>query len=205
MPNNLITSLNGLALHVRDNIPDLNSGGCCVFAHLVGQHLQRIVPTRVLVADDAAPPNADLEIIREKIDDNSVYAWNAWDVYFGHVLLEFTFNKRRYHFDSLGVIAAMPNGRINYDAEYRIINGHLTVRDAGELANSSGWNTTFNRRHIPSLKRIIDSRFESILSSHGVLNEKRQPREWRYGDSHDRIVPSSSRDSRDLNRRAARG
>jgi hypothetical protein len=141
--------------------PDINRGGCCVFASLVGQHLEHFFPTRVRVGDNMY--NEDINAVRPNIKQNTVKEWNANGVYFGHVILELDVDGKSIHFDTTGIIDAGPTMTLNC---FDIMPGHLSVQEATELAaHQDGWNKSFNRRHIRTIKGMVTKFFKKHNSA----------------------------------------
>ncbi len=154
-----LKQLNTLSELVSKEIPNINYGGCCVFASLVGKHLQQIKPIRFAVLSGPwfCKPTT-IDEARQLVSKNTLYEWNNNNVYFGHVLMEFDYRGKTYYYDSTGVE--------NKDDDCRSgdqIKGFLTLKECQELADdTSGWNSCFNRKHIPQMKKIIDTFFDQL-------------------------------------------
>lgn len=149
----LIDTLNKLGDRINRWYPEINRGGCCVYAAMIGKELRaRDIEVRVIVAADGASKNLDK--VRPKVCNNWRKAeWNENDVWFNHVGVEFKHKGRIFHYDSNGV---NPRGKI-LDG-YKIYPGRLSVDEAQLLADEpEGWNTRFNRSKIPNLKRHVRS------------------------------------------------
>jgi hypothetical protein len=157
----LLDQLDGLAKKVSSQMKRINHGGCCVYATLVANHLQHIVPTRFVVFHGGWRPDEDLDLddVRNQVTSNCLLEWNGCGVYFGHVVIEFDYDGKTYHYDSEGWTDS--DGSICQGSVR--IKGYLLKQDADELADDEyGWNDTFDRNQIPKMKRIIDDYFETI-------------------------------------------
>jgi hypothetical protein len=153
----LIDTLNNLGTEVNRRWPYINSGGCCVYAALVGAELlARDVKVHVVVGAHCAETADTLDITEGKNHVQNIgdpHEWNAIGVYFNHVGLEFRIGKKWFQYDSDGV---MP--RIHIIDIYPKYLGYLTVDDAAALAASEeGWNCMFDRGHIPTLTKYVKS------------------------------------------------
>lgn len=158
---NLITALNTLGERVNRWYPFINCGGCCVFAVLVAEELQRRgIETCIIVGADVDEDEeiADLREVEKKAKNNKA-DWNNNGVFFNHVGIEFRFGDEFYHYDTDGVHPEDVMLGI-----YRIYGGGITVETAKALAEEAdGWNTTFDRKKIPSLRRHIRRYLASTL------------------------------------------
>jgi hypothetical protein len=157
---NLIKRLNGLSNRVLNLSPYINSGGCCVFAALVGARLEKIgkeVAIKVGSGDGRAQP---LDYYRKQVSSNRPTEWNNAGLYFGHIVVEFFHDDDLYHYDATGMHFA--DGK-TYDGSYPIADGSLTVAEAAEMASDPrGWNYAFDRKDIPDIERLINDTFDRI-------------------------------------------
>jgi hypothetical protein len=146
-------TLDSLGQRINRWYPEINHGGCCVYAALIGEELRkRNIEVRVIVAAWGARKNLDK--VRTKLNNaNRKEEWNGKDVYFNHVGVEFVYNGKTYHYDSDGVKPKSKNLK-----SFSVYPGRLSVDEARALADEpEGWNSDFNRSKIPSLKRHIRS------------------------------------------------
>lgn len=155
----LIPVLNQLGVDITKEIPDINNGGCCVFAAIVGEELaKKRIPIRFAVADVPDPDclfEQPFDLVRKAITCNTLGNWNYHGVYFGHVFVEFDYNRNSYYYDTDGVIHATNVPPRSCD-DYEIYVDRLTLDEVRELAAcQQGWNTKFNRRYIPSMRKLI--------------------------------------------------
>ena len=149
----LIESLNTLGQRINRWYPEINEGGCCVYASLIGEELRkRGIEVRIIVAAWGANKNLDKVRPRLMKTDRKV-EWNDNDVYFNHVGVEFRHKGKTFHYDSNGV-----NPKSKKLKSYVVYPGRLSVDEAKLLAaEPEGWNDSFGRSKIPSLKRHVRS------------------------------------------------
>jgi hypothetical protein len=156
----VLVKLNVLADEVSNQIERVNNGGCAVYAAHVGYHLKYIRGLKDVVlrvgdycSDDG---NRSIESFRKKVKSNAAPRdWNRAGVYFGHVILEFRYRGKLYHYDSAGgVVRASDVTVLN---EYPLYDGHMTVEEGLAIASvSEGWNKMFDRKQIPKLIKLIN-------------------------------------------------
>jgi len=151
---NIIDLLNNVAKRVSANVFGVNWGGCCVFASLVAERLQHLMPDMQIVVIDHDGWVLDLDKVRPQIEHNDPFTWRDNGVFFNHII-QFVLDGKKYHYDSKGVQTA---GNSGY---YDILLGSLTVAEATELAETpTGWNPAFDRHQIPEMRRIINEAFD---------------------------------------------
>lgn len=160
----IIEALNVLGKRINRWYPNINSGGCCVYAAMVAEELhKRGVDVCIIVAaecsDDDEGHNADLNYLERNIKSNSKADWNNNGVFFNHVGIEFRIGDDIYHYDSNGV---HPED-VMLDC-WRLYEGRISIETAKSLAEEAeGWNTTFNRKSIPSLRLHVSNFFKNAF------------------------------------------
>ena len=155
---NLARALTTLGHKVERKHPDINWGGCGVFAALVAKRLKKHFDVKIRVGNDITPEVA-IDDIRTRVESNTVDEWNCEDMWFSHVVIEFQWKGKTYHYDTTGLHEASDT---TYMGGYPIVEGHLTVREMTELARSKGWNTSFDRDSIPEIRKTINAAFKRI-------------------------------------------
>jgi hypothetical protein len=157
MPD-IIGTLNALGVRIKRYYPDINSGGCCVFAAYVGEQLQRrgYKVNIISAAHDAGLRGKNLEKVRPRILKQTALEWERNGINFNHIGIEVKVGWRWYHYDTDG--AYKRNGKLDNMPVHR---GRLTVDEALQLSSTVvGWNAEFDRRRMPSIKRHIASYFQ---------------------------------------------
>lgn len=169
----LINRLNRLGKRVHTQHHTINWGGCCVYAARVAEQLSKYVPTRVRVGQGwEGPDSLVIDEVRPQVQSNLPKEWNKQGLYFAHVVVEFEFNGKVYHYDALGVKRARPRTNMG---DYPIVKGHLTIKEARELAAAKkGWNSAFDRDEIPAVHRLIDDAFDRMAKAHGVAKKTKK-------------------------------
>lgn len=160
----ILKALKQIGEAVRTEVPNINIGGCCVFAAAAFNHLKDLgLKPKIRVADPDAPPKA-LGVVRKSIDPTDIEQWNVNGVWLGHVILEFSYDGKKYFFDSTGV--AERNGRREPFLGYDLFRGSLSFKEANEMASvSRGWNPRFHRSDIPTMKSLLDENFGRLKDS----------------------------------------
>lgn len=158
---NIETKLNQLGKIVKERYPDINCGGCCVYAAMIVDALKKhdIQAKGIVAAFGAGKPGwmtseiATITAVRKKIQKNEIVEWQSNGISFNHVGVEFKIGSVKKHYDTAGVRKAgkmldgMPiyTGRMEY-VELRALAG-----------KKAGWNESFNRKDIPALRRLVKS------------------------------------------------
>jgi len=156
---NLVRRLNALGKEINARYENINCGGCAVYAALVAEELVKLgVNVRGITASYRMRADLDIDKVRPKITKGNPREWSDNGVFFGHVGLEFEHNGKLRHYDSNGVKAK--GTRL---MELPIYNGRLTPKELKTIAGTDeGWNTTFNRRHIPTIRRMVKEHMAKV-------------------------------------------
>ena len=157
----IVAKLNQLGIEVKRRYPNINNGGCCVYAAMITAALKKhnIEAKGIVASHGAGRPGwmkkdiATINKARKNIQKNTIYEWQTNGISFAHVGVEFKVDGVKRHYDTEGVhkagkqLDSMPiyAGRMEY-VELRALAG-----------KKDGWNTQFNRRHIPELRRLVKS------------------------------------------------
>jgi hypothetical protein len=149
----LIDTLDKMGSGVNRKWPYINSGGCCVFASIVGKILQeKGIPVKGIVAAYSAQYKfKPIWWMRRGVSNNSIPEWERRGLDFNHVGIEFRYGGKKWHYHSKGAqIAGKSFDRMP------IFRGRLTLDELIELAaNEEGWNSAFDRRDIPAIEKYI--------------------------------------------------
>jgi len=153
--NEFVNVLTRLGIKINEKYPNINSGGCCVFAsHLAELLYEKGYYVSIRIANmDNKNDNVNITNFRKNNNtlewQNPCRVYNDSDIWFKHVLLEIENGGIRYLYDTNGFVS------INYYCD--ILEGRLTLEEARKSADFSwNWNKTFNRQDIPEIKKIID-------------------------------------------------
>jgi hypothetical protein len=151
----LVSQLNKLGKAVNKEYPNVNYGGCCVYAALVAEALllHKVNVRGIVASREAHYFNIynSIDDIRPHIKHHTLDRWQDNGVDFSHIGLEFEVNGKRRHYDSNGVKMA----RRHFDS-MPIYTGRLQVYELVKLAGKAqGWNSCFNRRHIPKIRAMV--------------------------------------------------
>jgi hypothetical protein len=147
--------LNDLGQHINNRYPEINHGGCCVFAAMVARELHsKGIQAQGIVASGCAAKeagNITIDAARELVEWNTVWQWESNGVSFSHVGVEFRLGRKIKHYDTNGV------HKISKELDgLPIYKGRLTLKEMEDLARcKDGWNDSFNRRHIPAIRREV--------------------------------------------------
>lgn len=129
----------------------LNYGGCCVFAAIVGERLEKL---GYIVEGKSYGDFDDVEQAFNEVKEGDYHS-------FFHVFLHVIVDGRRYVFDSdtcrlASSQFAAPN------AFQSAAHGSLTVAQLKELAGKrSLWNSDFPRHTVPKLRQLADKILEA--------------------------------------------
>jgi hypothetical protein len=156
----LIGTLNKLGNQANESVGHINAGGCCVYAAAIATHLQHVCKkVRVLVGDNDTWRNS-IPKVRNQVAANTPSEWNNNGIQFGHVIVEFEYRGRVYHYDSNGVTKKADR---TATLGYKLLKGALTIQEATELGNCArGWNYHFLRNDIPRLHNMIDEHLSPL-------------------------------------------
>ena len=165
--NTIARKLNKLSSAVSSRYPEINSGGCCVFAALVAAKLTKIVPINVRVESGSRAYSLDIDHIRVQKANNDC-DWSSYGVRFKHVLVSYEMNNRTWYYDARGVKKKyIPLSSTEKDGEKVLCKGALNITEASYLAAESiRWNSLFDRADIPELIELVDMFFEREFKIH---------------------------------------
>ncbi len=156
----LVKTLNRLGKDVMQKYPLINYGGCCVYASMVSIELRKkgIAARGIVSSYYAETCDTTIDEARKKVRENNVFEWNSNGINFFHVGLEFDYKGKTRHYDSTGVCVA----KKKLD-KMPIYAGRLTHAELKALASKQdGWNSRFDRKNIPALRKLVRSYFENV-------------------------------------------
>ena len=162
--SHLQQQLNHLFFDVRQECPDINKGGCGIFAYHVGKHLVNLgYDVRLITLSDYYD-DKDISMINE-------HNWrNVHSLYtFQHIALEHD----GIYFDCFGWTTYVRKiGNDNY--KYKL-KGYLSFDVLEKMISHSGmWNNTFDRKNISTITQKINSFFNELYYQQNTC-----PKKWR--------------------------
>lgn len=169
MDTNLPKLLERLGYLTNKKHPQLNSGGCCVYASRVAANLKQLkLRPRIIVAGIyQINRNEDIRTLRDGHRHLTLKEWNDRSVFFSHVFVEFSWRDQQWLHDSDNtVIRARDQG---YLGNWYFYDGYLTVGEALLLAaDAAGWNEQFDRAQVPQVHAGIDRFFKNKIFAKSV-------------------------------------
>lgn len=148
------------ACALANEVDNINRGGCCVFAALLGRKLIKLgIPAwGVALSRNKKWETSVAEARREVQERYNVYDWNYNGVSFDHVGVRFKLEGKYYQADSMGVQRVSPTLR-----DWQVLAGRFTIDEFEAFAKSNRgfWNEEFHRKTgIPAIKRAIKKGFQ---------------------------------------------
>lgn len=142
---------------VGNNITNINCGGCGVFAYEFCKRLHDLGHTSARIRvygfrADMFPYS--LNEIEEQINGNDIEEYWDYDVDFAHIVVEFD----GYLWDADG------KRRLNkvnnlWNGCFAMYKGNISLASLKSLVKYQyGWNSAYNRRQTPKLRRIMDAK-----------------------------------------------
>lgn len=148
----IIEKLDELGEVVSDLYPNINNGGCCVFAAMVVNELQKQgIKASGIVIDSGARSSIHIDEVRPLIKTNTVNEWQNNGVFFWHVAVEFTMGNKKHHYDTGGVKKAT-----NAFGGIPVYKGRMKLEEMKSIAaRQPGWNPAFRRKDIPAIRKLV--------------------------------------------------
>ncbi len=162
--SNIVDTLNRLGHAAETSVNYLNKGGCCVFAALVGRELvnRGYVVKGVVVSFGPREGKCRLDDVRRRTGNTDLVDWYN-DLSFNHVGIEFRADGRTRRYDSNGVVGGSdPLLHMNAHPD------RLTVEELEAFAADPNWNTCFDRKQIPKLKKLVKQYFRDVTKVDGT-------------------------------------
>lgn len=156
--NLMLRALDEFCKSIQHDHPMINHGGCCVFASLLGNKLDKwFDDVAIRVSNDDA--NTTVDDVRSNIERNTTREWNRSGLFFGHVIVEFAHRKKWYVVDTTGV---HPYSGHDPCFHWPLYEGSLTLKEAAELAADDNWNWVFPRDQIPAIQKKVNAFFRKV-------------------------------------------
>jgi hypothetical protein len=155
--------LKTLATRTMQSYPDVNCGGCCVFAAAVATELERLnVPYEVITCGS---PSTNLNDNRPKY--NTMDQWEWAGANFTHVGIRLTLDGVTYTYDSEAFIrrkfkfGVRGTGYFGLPERWQSAAGGLTAQEATQLADEGSWNRAFyNKENVEGVRKLVKEVFQ---------------------------------------------
>lgn len=155
---NILEKLKIISANANAEVSSINYGGCAVMAAIVGEELEKHG-----IRVEGVPNYGNPALVRKNKTNTHKFNMRMWEnngIGFGHVALRFRYNERTYTWDTDRLVRSSKEfGYPECFTETRFGQG-LTIKELKRLSWADGdWNTEFNRKDIPKLKRIVKNVF----------------------------------------------
>jgi hypothetical protein len=162
----ICNALDKICGHICDCVHRINRGGCGIFALELAKILERYgvfnYKIRVWSHDDPVDVS-EVEktlIAQEGCVPNDADLWNANNVYFNHIRLEFD----GFFWDAVDGPVDRVDG-YNYEYAYYLLDGELSLEALEAIVETEdNWNSEFNRAQIPTMRAYIEDVFRRTLT-----------------------------------------
>lgn len=165
----LMRRLRRLQRAITEHVAWPNHGGCAVIAGIVGEHLRDLgfdVEIVTPVNKGALFETKPAAEVRNNLP--AKWSWNHWDengLSRAHLAVRFRSGGRCYTWDSetllrkagwFGRASTWTGWPGKYQTSAKFGDG-MTVDECNKLASTGkGWNTTFDRKQIPTIRTLAD-------------------------------------------------
>lgn len=169
MNKNLINSIAQNLTDINHVIPNLNRGGCGVFAHALGSELEKNgFDVKIISLGFSRPffnPNDIVENLKRTNKEVSPYTLHQNGMGLCHLLVEVNDGDERIYLDSNGInVPVEEDDVIEFQDRCFFIDGRMSVEDCGIIANiESGWNNAFDRTFVPKVYDFVKKKLSKII------------------------------------------
>ena len=148
-------------------IPNINCGGCAVFAALLGQQLnKRKINFKVRVADDEHNYELDAVPIARARNCVRPAEWETNGVGFGHVFFEVEDGGKKLFFDSNTIQPAGGKIQLPGYGTLNVYHDPISLKETVLIArDKSYWTSRFNRKRIPLMIKNISAACNKSLDT----------------------------------------
>jgi hypothetical protein len=153
----IIRTIRDIGQELSASIPELNYGGCCVYAHRVAQALRAYgIEARGRVVSYS---RHDLEQVRAEYGQCGWRAWQDAGFYISHVIIEFEHDGMTWRHDStLTTTAGSEQSWAGDGGRGPLMAGSLTVEELADLVHTqNGWNTSFWWGHCEEIESTVNN------------------------------------------------
>jgi hypothetical protein len=160
----LFTALGKCQDEIANKVKNPNYGGCGVIAAIVASELQSLgIPAEVVTTTKYGDvPRKVMQRVLTKNKPITNSAVDSEGIERDHLGVRFKLGNLIRTWDSDGLNKGRLLGYLNEPCNYKFGEG-LTVEEATMLANDKhGWNSMFNRRQIPKIRKIVKEAFKDL-------------------------------------------
>ena len=152
----LLNQLDQAAAVLSTTVENIEAGGCCVIASIVGNQIKdKVDNIRALVLSTTA---VTLDHAKERADDdtNVSHLQDHGGLWISHVVIEFEVDGVTTYFDTnTGVCSGIDTILTHYDWGMDVI-GEISLDEAECWADTpEAWNNKFDRDDIPMMEAIV--------------------------------------------------
>lgn len=161
----LLKQLRKLQRAMAEQTYDVNLGGCGVFAGLLATEMQALgIDCEVITkgAANLSPKqarhylSAHLGPVPRCAGEKPMHEWASYGVNFTHLAVRFRWNGRVYTVDSEELSRGSEYfGDVGYICRYPFGFGFTPKEALGTAMRKQGWNTKFDRDHIPLIRHLV--------------------------------------------------
>lgn len=160
----LLAALEKIGDRIHAEVPYVNHGGCAIVAAAVARRIKRLgLP--VDIATGGYHYTKPAAVVRERVaDPTDPYEWDRAGLGRGHLAVRFPLGDMAYTWDTNGF--APDDEPVLGGSEWEK-NGEfgtgLTIEECTAMVRRKrGWNPTFDRRHVPTIRRIVREEFDTL-------------------------------------------
>lgn len=163
-PERLRAALESLGERINAEVAWVNHGGCGIVAVEVGKQLQRI-GIECDIATGGDPGTLPAALVRDEVDDpEDPFEWDRAGLGRGHLAIRFPLGGIVYTWDTDGFAPddAPFLGGSEWVKSGRFGTG-LTVAETAAICRPlAGWNRTFDRAQVPTIRRLVREAFAEV-------------------------------------------
>jgi len=168
MNTNLINSIARNLKEINRIVPNLNYGGCAVFAHALGAELEKNgFKTNIVSIGFFLPENDPNSIVKNLKRNNAEITPDSLHqngMGLCHLLVEVIDGGECYYLDSNGINVPVDENAIIFQDRRLFIDGRMSIEDCGTIANIEyGWNERFDRQFIPMIYDYVKMKLSKFF------------------------------------------
>lgn len=158
---------------VNDVVPNLNRGGCGIFALALAEALTaKGIHTELMIISPDGTPTGDTgtqiinELYNEHKTNNSkftVHSLHQYDIQLHHVLVKATVENGSVLLDSEGVYESLNETESWSHCEFEAVLNIETFRPLAE--SEEGWNSMYNRMMNAKVYNLVNRAVNSVIKT----------------------------------------